>query len=157
NVCFDALESRKRRAGPIDLHSGDELTLRAVPGHAGPAGDPAEVAESRESVRQAFACVLRHLPPKQRAVLILREGLRWTAPEIAELLGTSVASVNSALQRARANVEASSLSAEAPTAVREADLGLLAHYVLAFERYDVDALTRLAHEDAIGQRLRDVA
>jgi RNA polymerase sigma-70 factor, ECF subfamily len=111
-----------------------------------PEGDPAEVAVVRESVRLAFVAALQHLPPRQRAVLILREVLRWQASEVAELLDTSVASVNSALQRARATLAEPSVS-ETP-AVDEADAELLARYVDAFERYDMDALTALIHEDA---------
>jgi RNA polymerase sigma-70 factor (ECF subfamily) len=112
-------------------------------------GDPAEVAVARETIRLAFVAALQHLPARQRAVLILCEVLRWKASEVAELLETSVASVNSALQRARATLEASNLSA-ADTAPRldEADRALLARYVEAFEAYDIDALTSLIQEDA---------
>ena len=114
-----------------------------------PEGDPAEVAVARETVRLAFVAALQHLPPKQRAVLILCEVLRWKAAEVAELLDTSVASVSSALQRARATHEASKMSAAtAPPSVEEADAALVARYVDAFERYDMDALTALIHEDA---------
>jgi RNA polymerase sigma-70 factor (ECF subfamily) len=92
---------------------------------------------------------LQHLPPRQRAVLILCEVLRWKASEVAELLETSEASVNSALQRARATLEERNLNAlEATPALDEADAELLARYVDAFERYDIDALTSLIHEDA---------
>ena len=115
-----------------------------------PEGDPAEVAVARETIRLAFVAALQHLPPRQRAVLILCEVLRWKAAEVAELLETSVASVNSALQRARATLEASRRRAAATTApsIDEADAELLARYVEAFERYDMDALTALIHEDA---------
>ena len=113
-------------------------------------GDPADVAVARETIRLAFVAALQHLPPRQRAVLILCEVLRWQASEVAELLETSVASVNSALQRARATLEAS--DAEAPATRRRARRGrareLLARYVEAFEAYDMDALTSLIHEDA---------
>jgi RNA polymerase sigma-70 factor (ECF subfamily) len=92
---------------------------------------------------------LQHLPPRQRAVLILREVLRWQASEVAELLETSVASVNSALQRARATLDASDISESDPAPALDApDRELLARYVEAFERYDMDALTSLIHEDA---------
>jgi RNA polymerase sigma-70 factor, ECF subfamily len=112
-------------------------------------GDPAEVAVSRETIRLAFVAALQHLPPRQRAVLILCEVLRWKASEVAELLDTSVASVNSALQRARATLEASNLSAaDTSSSVDEADAELLARYVQAFEQYDMDALTSLIREDA---------
>ena len=118
-------------------------------GRVAPEGDPAEVAVARETIRLAFIAALQHLPPRQRAVLILCEVLRWKASEVAELLDTSVASVNSALQRARATLDASDVNA-ASTApvVDEADAELLARYVDAFERYDMDALTALIHEDA---------
>jgi RNA polymerase sigma-70 factor (ECF subfamily) len=107
------------------------------------------VAVSRETIRLAFVAALQHLPPRQRAVLILCEVLRWKASEVAELLDTSVASVNSALQRARATLEASDVSAsETASSLDEADRELLARYVEAFERYDMEALTSLIHEDA---------
>jgi RNA polymerase sigma-70 factor (ECF subfamily) len=112
-------------------------------------GDPAEVAESRETIRLAFVAALQHLPPKQRAVLILREVLRWKASEVAELLETSVASVNSALQRARSTLE--TIDIETTAAAEPADdaqRALLARYVDAFERYDMDSLTSLLREDA---------
>jgi RNA polymerase sigma-70 factor, ECF subfamily len=115
-----------------------------------PEGDPAEVAAARETVRLAFVAALQHLPPRQRAVLILCEVLRWQASEVAELLDTSVASVNSALQRARATLEASDLSeADTDSSIDEADAELLARYVAAFEAYDMEALTSLIREDAI--------
>jgi RNA polymerase sigma-70 factor (ECF subfamily) len=114
-----------------------------------PDGDPAEVAVARETIRLAFVAALQHLPPRQRATLILCEVLRWQATEVAELLETSVASVNSALQRARATIAASDLSStEQPAALNEADQAMLARYVEAFERYDVEALTALIQEDA---------
>jgi RNA polymerase sigma-70 factor (ECF subfamily) len=162
NVCFDMLEGRKRRARPMDLGPSREPiadNLNALPevtwiqpipdSLVVPEGDPAEVTEARETVRLAFVAALQQLPPRQRAVLILCEALRWKASEVAELLETSVASVNSALQRARATLEASNVSASttAPS-VDAADAELLARYVDAFERYDMDALTALIHEDA---------
>jgi RNA polymerase sigma-70 factor, ECF subfamily len=162
NVCFDMLESRKRRARPMDLGPAREPiaeNLNALPevtwiepmpdGRLVAEGDPAAVAESRETIRLAFVAALQHLPPKQRAVLILCEVLRWKASEVAELLDTSVASVNSALQRARATLEATEASSTttAPS-VDAADAELLQRYVDAFERYDMDALTSLIHEDA---------
>jgi RNA polymerase sigma-70 factor (ECF subfamily) len=112
-------------------------------------GDPAEVVESRESIRLAFVAALQHLPPRQRAVLILREVLRWRASEVAELLDTSVASVNSALQRARATLEAVGIDeAETLQPADSEQRALLARYVDAFERYDMDRLTSLLREDA---------
>ncbi len=163
NVCLDLLNARKRRALPMDL--GPATSGALEPGPALPEvtwiepmpdvrvvpadGDPADVAVARETVRLAFVAALQHLPPRQRAVLILCEVLRWKATEVAELLETSVASVNSALQRARATLEASDVSATGATpSVDEADAELLARYVEAFERYDMDALTSLIHEDA---------
>ncbi len=163
NVCFDALRAAKRRAWPMDggprwvpdsavFDPVDVPWLEPIPGgRVLPAtGDPADLAEARETIRLAFVAALQHLPPRQRAVLILREVLRWQATEVAELLDTSVASVNSALQRARATLDERGL---APVDVTPADLdvddrALLARYIDAFERYDIDALARLVHEDA---------
>jgi RNA polymerase sigma-70 factor, ECF subfamily len=111
--------------------------------------DPAELAAERETIRLAFVAALQHLPPRQRAVLILREVLRWQATEVAELLDTTVASVNSALQRARAALAASDLSAtDQAGPMDDAQRKLLARYVDAFERYDMDSLTALLREDA---------
>lgn len=165
NVCLSMLGAPQRRARPMDLSPASTADAglgpalpentwvepmpdsRAVP--AG--GDPAEVALARESIRLAFVAALQHLPPRQRAVLILREVLHWHADEVAELLETSVASVNSALQRARATLAA---RREGDRGDRPAEpLGdeqraLLARYVEAFEQYDLDALTALLHEDA---------
>jgi RNA polymerase sigma-70 factor (ECF subfamily) len=109
--------------------------------------DPAEVAVAHETIRLAFVAALQHLPPRQRAVLILCEVLRWKASEVAELLETSVASVNSALQRARATLETSDVGADRAR-LDEADRELLSRYVAAFEAYDIEALTSLIHEDA---------
>ena len=104
----------------------------------------------RETIRLAFVAALQHLPPRQRAVLILCEVLRWQASEVAELLETSVASVNSALQRARATLETADVSVETrpPPSWRRAERELLARYVEAFEAYDIERLTALIHEDA---------
>ena len=163
NVCLDMLNGRERRARPMDLGPSQEPVvsnlntlpevtwLEPVPDTlVTPANaDPAEVAVARETVRLAFVAALQHLPPRQRAVLILCEVLRWKASEVAELLETSTASVNSALQRARATLEATNLSAsDAPSALSEEDRELLSRYVAAFEAYDIDALTSLIHEDA---------
>jgi RNA polymerase sigma-70 factor (ECF subfamily) len=162
NVCLDMIAGRERRARPMDLGPAREpvvASLNALPevtwiepvpdGLVVPDGDPAEVTAARETVRLAFVAALQHLPPRQRAALILCEVLRWKASEAAELLETSVASVNSALQRARATLEASDLTATTTSpSVERADAELLARYVDAFERYDLDALTSLIHEDA---------
>jgi RNA polymerase sigma-70 factor, ECF subfamily len=162
NVCLDMLEGRKRRARPMDLGPSREPVaehLNVLPevtwiepmpdARVVPEGDPAEVTETRETLRLAFIAALQHLPPRQRAVLILCEVLRWKASEVAELLETSVASVNSALQRARATLEASNLSAtETAPSMEKADADLLSRYVEAFQSYDMDALTSLIHEDA---------
>jgi RNA polymerase sigma-70 factor (ECF subfamily) len=154
NVCLDLLSGRERRARPMDLGPAREpieANLNTLPEVTWieplPSGDPAELAESRETIRLAFVAALQHLPPRQRAVLILCEVLRWKAAEVAELLDTSVASVNSALQRARATLEASEINPSEP-ALDEPDRELLARYVQAFERYDMEALTSLIHEDA---------
>jgi RNA polymerase sigma-70 factor (ECF subfamily) len=162
NVCLDMLDGAQRRARPMDLgpsSTADSVLTAGLPETTWvqpvadaqvlpEAGDPAEVAAARETVRLAFVAALQHLPPRQRAVLILREVLRWQASEVAELLDTSVASVNSALQRARATIDAMDLDAESTTAVGEDQQELLSRYVDAFERYDVTALVALLHEDA---------
>jgi RNA polymerase sigma-70 factor, ECF subfamily len=163
NVCLDMLGGKERRARPMDLapaRSAEDplpeplaettwvLPLpddRVVP----ETGDPSEVLESRESIRLAFVAALQHLPPRQRAVLILREVLRWKASEVAELLDTSVASVNSALQRARATLASVRIDdAEILQPADEDQRALLARYVDAFERYDMESLTSLLREDA---------
>jgi RNA polymerase sigma-70 factor (ECF subfamily) len=161
NVSLDMIDARKRRAMPMDLGPAQEpvaSNLNALPEttwiepipdeRVTPEGDPVEVTMARETIRLAFVAALQHLPPRQRAVLILCEVLRWQASEVAELLDTSVASVNSALQRARATLEARNVSPDAAPEVKEADAELLARYVDAFERYDMEALTALIHEDA---------
>jgi RNA polymerase sigma-70 factor (ECF subfamily) len=161
NVCLDALNSRERRARPMDLGPAQEpleSNLHVLPETTWIQpipdalvvrdGDPAEVAVARETIRLAFVAALQHLPPRQRAVLILCEVLRWQATEVAELLETSVASVNSALQRARATLAKSDLS-ETTTELRpKEDRELLERYVAAFEAYDMDALVSLIEEDA---------
>jgi RNA polymerase sigma-70 factor (ECF subfamily) len=164
NVSLDMLNGRERRARPMDLgparepveanlNTLPEVTwIEPIPDDGlvlSPVADPADVAVSRETIRLAFVAALQHLPPRQRAVLILCEVLRWKASEVAELLDTSVASVNSALQRARATLEESNLSAaDTSPSVDEGDAELLARYVQAFEQYDMDALTSLIREDA---------
>jgi RNA polymerase sigma-70 factor, ECF subfamily len=152
NVCYDALAGRERRARPIDLGPAGEPVpenLVELPEATWltPLPTPEEAAERSESLRLAFVAALQHLPPRQRAALILCEVLRWQAAEAAELLETSVASVNSALQRARATLAKADVSAPAPL---DADArALLERYVAAFEAYDVDRLTEILHEDAV--------
>ncbi|HEX6476200.1 MAG TPA: sigma-70 family RNA polymerase sigma factor [Acidimicrobiales bacterium] len=163
NVCLDMLRGPQRRARPMDLGPSapaDSSLGPIVPEHAwvqpvpdsrvlSSEGDPAELAASRESVRLAFVAALQHLPARQRAVLILREVLRWHADEVAELLDTSVASVNSALQRARATLATLGLDdATGPSQVDPDQQELLARYVDAFERYDVTSIVRLLHDEA---------
>jgi RNA polymerase sigma-70 factor (ECF subfamily) len=152
NVCLDMIAGRDRRARPMDLGPAQEpieSNLHTLPEatwiQPTPGPDPAEVAESRDTIRLAFMAALQHLPARQRAVLILCEVLRWKASEVAELLETSVASVNSALQRARATLATANLQSPDPG---EVDKELLSRYVAAFEAYDMDALTSLIHEDA---------
>jgi len=163
NVCLDAVERRRKRALPMDLGPASrhdsplgapmpETTWilpvpdsRVVPTGA----DPAEPAAVRESVRLAFIAALQHLPPRQRAVLILREVLRWEASEVATLLDTTVASVNSALQRARATLASRDIEPGGGTAdLDDAHRNLLDRYEDAFLRYDVEALVALLREDA---------
>ena len=162
NVCLDMLKGRERRARPMDLgpaRSPDAANLstlseatwiQPIPDSlVAPEPDPAEVAVARDTIRLAFVAALQHLPPRQRAALILCEVLRWKAKEVAELLHMSVASVNSALQRARSTLAASSATTTDPPArLERADRELLTRYVEAFERYDIGALTSLIQEDA---------
>jgi RNA polymerase sigma-70 factor (ECF subfamily) len=163
NACLDSLNAGRRRARPMDLSpashahhalpaAGDRVwrepdpEARMLPS----AGDPADVVVSRETIRLAFMAALQHLPPRQRAVLILRDVLAWKASETAELLGSTVAAVNSALQRARSTLSGAGAGDQepAPAALDEEQQALLARYVDAFERYDIDSLTALLHEDA---------
>ncbi|MCW2695305.1 MAG: polymerase, sigma subunit, family [Modestobacter sp.] len=167
NVCLDALDGRKRRALPVDMSAEPSAPVESslagmLPDAAWvePAldrqvlpvgGDPAELVVQRESVRLAFVAALQHLPPRQRAVLILRDVLRWKADEVASLLGTTVAAANSALQRARATLathQAAAGSRPAPELAEE-NADLLARYLDAFERYDIDAFVALLAEDAV--------
>jgi RNA polymerase sigma-70 factor, ECF subfamily len=162
NVCLDALRARGRRALPMDLSA--PVPAQTLPGAPLPetvwvtpitdagagldAADPAEQAVLRDSVRLAFVAALQHLPPKQRAVLLLREVLRWPAADVAELLDTTVASVNSALQRARATM--ATLDTERPAEeLGDKERELLQRYVQAFEAYDIEALVSLMHDDAV--------
>jgi len=161
NVCLDMLRGRQRRALAMDL--GPSGTAESFLGATRPEnawvtpmpdarvmlddGDPAEMVAQRESIRLAFVTALQHLPARQRAVLILREVLRWQATEVAELLDTSVASVNSALQRARATL--ATLDTSRSEAVSADQQALLARYVDAFERYDISSLVTLLRDDVV--------
>jgi RNA polymerase sigma-70 factor, ECF subfamily len=163
NVCVDMARSPQRRALPMEMgpstatadvvlgdQRAEDLFVQPIADERviDLSGDPAEVATARESIRLAFVAALQHLPPKQRSVLILCEVLRWQASEVAQLLDTSVAGVNSALQRARAtmaSVQASDL--DAPVGAEHQDL--LARYVDAFERYDIAALVQLLRDDVV--------
>ena len=163
NVCLDMLNGRKRRARPMELepastrpsHPGEMLPADAwvepIPdARVLTAQDPADLALERESIRLAFVAALQHLPPRQRAVLVLRDVLRWKADEVAELLETTTASVNSALQRAHATLSTKEITeADTFAPMDEAQQRLLSQFVDAFERYDLDLLTSLLHEDAI--------
>lgn len=162
NVCIDVLNSKERRIRPMDLgpavepvesnlRTRPEATwLEPIPMQLIASGkDPADVAVERESIRLAFVAALQRLPARQRAALILCEVLRWEATEVAELLETSVASVNSALQRARATLAKSNISAaDRVQPLKDTDRAMLERYVAAFERYDLTALTSLIKEDA---------
>jgi RNA polymerase sigma-70 factor, ECF subfamily len=163
NICLDMLRGRQRRALPMDLGPAsppvesllggfhpDDIWItpiadeRVVPEH----GDPAEIAVARDTIRLAFVTALQHLPARQRAALILCEVLRMPAAEAAGTLGTSVAAVNSALQRARATLAALP-EEQRPLAVDADQAGLLAAYVDAFQRYDMEELVTLLHKDAV--------
>jgi RNA polymerase sigma-70 factor (ECF subfamily) len=151
NVCLDMLSAGKRRARPMDLGPAGEplfenLNVPTEVTWIEPMPDPADAIVAHDTIRLAFVAALQHLPPRQRAVLILCEVLKWQATEAAELLETSVASVNSALQRARATMASVELQ-EVDTP--DVDATLLERYVAAFEAYDIELLTELLREDAI--------
>ena len=163
NVCLDMLRGRQRRARAIDL--GPSATADAFKGETRPESawvqpipdnrflaeddDPAEVAAQRETIHLAFVTALQYLPARQRAVLILCEVLRWRASEVAELLETTVASVNSALQRARATLARRNVNPAPTTSLDPEQQALVARYVDAFERYDIATLVALLHHDAV--------
>lgn len=165
NVCLDQIDSRKRRARPVDLSEegsatgpvGEPVTESAwiLPVADGqvtePDAGPELLAADRESLRLAFVAALQHLPARQRVVLILREALRWSAREVADLLETSVASVNSALQRARAGLDELQLTdAEIPIRpTGEEERRLLEQYLDAFAEYDIDRIVTLLRDDAV--------
>ncbi len=162
NVCLTMLDGAQRRARPMDFgpagagtaaHPGeprpDEVWVGPIPDSrvVRDGADPAEVVAARESVRLAFVAALQLLPPRQRAVLILREVLAWSAAEVAALLDMSVASVNSALQRSRATL-AGARGGDVLQPADPAQHELLGRYVTAFEAYDLKALVALLHEEA---------
>jgi RNA polymerase sigma-70 factor, ECF subfamily len=165
NVCLDQIDARKRRARPVDLADpGTAVTEVGAPlpettwvlpiasGQvADPDADPADQAARSETLRLAFVAALQHLPARQRVVLVLREVLRWSAKEVADVLETSVASVNSALQRARATLDELDLAdAEAPTRPStEDEQRLLDQYLKAFAEYDIDRIVALLRYDVV--------
>jgi RNA polymerase sigma-70 factor (ECF subfamily) len=156
NICLDMLRGPQRRARAMDLVPAavpgadlgvplpPERWIQPIPDTMALPADPAELAVARETIRLAFVAALQRLAPRQRAVLILRDVLKWSAAETATLLGTTVTSINSTLQRARAKLPATS----PPPPSGAVDEELLARYVSAFERHDVAALVSLLHEDA---------
>ena len=163
NVSLDMLQGAKRRALAMDMGPsqttadglgpllGEEAWLEPAPdaGVLPERADPAELAAQRETLRLAFVAALQHLPPRQRAVLILRDVLRWQASEVADLLETTTVSVNSALQRARATLDELQLQTTGATQIDDdAKQELLERYMKAFERYDMVALVALLREDA---------
>jgi RNA polymerase sigma-70 factor (ECF subfamily) len=158
NICLDMLRGRQRRALPMDLGPSsppvesligeprqDDIWVSPISDSRVLSGDPADIAVSRESVRLAFVVALQHLPARQRAALIMCEVLKMPAAEAAATLDTSVPAVNSALQRARATMAELSPAVDAP----EPDAGLIDQYVDAFQRYDISALLKLLHDDAV--------
>jgi len=163
NVCLDMLRGRGRRATPMDLggpytpevFSGaqrpEHAWITPIPDESVVAldGDPAEVAAARESIKLAFIAALQHLPARQRASLILCEVLKWQATEVAELLDTSVASVNSALQRARATLADHNVDEIDVRTVDASQQELLDKYMDAFARYDIESLVSLLRDDVI--------
>ncbi len=164
NVCIDMQRQVQRRARPMEMGPSsppDEsflgpllpeatwVTPIADATVAPERGDPAAVTEYRESIRLAFVTALQHLPARQRAALLLCDVLRWQAAEAAELLDMTVAAVNSALQRARATLSSLPERDAAPAPLDTDDAELLRRYVDAFERYDIEGLVTLLHEDAV--------
>lgn len=161
NICMDVLRSAQRRVRPVDMGGSytaqsplpaplaESTWLGPVPDAAVEQADPADKAVAKETLRLAFVAALQYLPPKQRAILVLREVLNWSAAEVAELLDTTVASVNSGLQRARATIARAEVT-ETDTfdPLNEAQTRLLDDYLSAFEAYDLDRLTSLLHDDA---------
>jgi RNA polymerase sigma-70 factor, ECF subfamily len=143
NACLDELERRPRRPEPVDPFPGTSLDEAAAPTY-----DPAARYAIREGMELALLRAIQELPGRQRAVLIFRDVLGWTAPEVADLLESTVAAVNSALQRARATIE-QHLPARARPVADPAERELLNRYVTAFERDDMEGLVALLREDAM--------
>lgn len=163
NTCLTALENRQRRALPTGLgapssdptgdlvQSAEVPWLEPLPDHGDDSSDPSVIVGSRESVRLAFVAALQHLPPRQRAVLVLREVLQWKAAEVGEAIGASTAAVNSLLQRARAQLDAVGPSEDDALAAPDSPEAkeLLDRYIAAFEAYDIDSLVELFTAEAI--------
>ena len=164
NTCLTALDGRNRRPLPTGLGGpasdpNDGITERheiawLEPLPEAPREDPSDpsvIAESRESVRLAFIAALQHLPPRQRAVLVLREVLQWKAAEVGEAIGASTAAVNSLLQRARAQLDEIAPTRDDEPAAPESPMAaeMLAKYISAFEAYDMDKLVELFTADAV--------
>ena len=161
NVCFDHLRSGRRRPHPIDLGPGSPVDALPGPAWLAPAAgaaaleatDPADVAISRDEARLALVAAVRRLPARQRAVLFLRDVLRWRAREVADLLGVTVPSVNSALQRARATLAARKVGdADGTASLDESDRALVTRFVDAFARHDFDAIVAMLCEDVTRSR-----
>jgi RNA polymerase sigma-70 factor, ECF subfamily len=142
NACLDEVERRPRRPQPVD-----PIPDRPSDAAASPTYDPAARYAIREGMELALLRAIQDLPGRQRAMLIFRDVLGWTAPEVAELLESTVASVNSALQRARGTIDGH-LTDSMPTTASPAEHELLDRYVAAFEQADIDGLVTLLHEDA---------
>ncbi|MEJ7834006.1 MAG: sigma-70 family RNA polymerase sigma factor, partial [Nocardioides sp.] len=155
NVCLTNLEGRPKRPLPAGLGTSDQLAGDALEQNheiawLEPVPDAAVVVAERDTIRLAFIAALQHLPARQRAVLILRDVLRWSAAEVAESLETTTAAVNSALQRAHAQMQQRGLTADTVqpdlTAEQEA---MLERYVEAFWRKDIDAIVAMLRHDAV--------
>jgi RNA polymerase sigma-70 factor, ECF subfamily len=165
NVCLTALEGRNRRPLPVGLgapssdagapleEKGEIPWLEPVPDALltgdDSTADPSAVVADRDTIRLAFVAALQHLPARQRAVLILRDVLRWKAAEVAEAMETTTASVNSALQRAHATLEKANLSEDTVTEPTTEQAAMLDRYVEAFWNKDIEAIVSMLTKDAI--------
>jgi RNA polymerase sigma-70 factor (ECF subfamily) len=163
NICLDMLRGAQRRALAMDLSrassagagigepTSEQIWIQPIPDSVALPmnSNPEDWAVQHETIRLAFVAALQHLPPRQRAVLILRDVLCWQAEEVAHLLETTVASVTSALQRARSTLKAVDLTSGEPFRPSDrAQRELLTRYCDAFERHDITSLVALLHEDA---------